>query len=397
MAMRPPNYQIQGVAPLAQKPGAVELLGDFAKSKALNAGLEAAFPGGGLAKEAADAVLPALFADGGKVPWWKQAADYAWGKGRSGEKARNYMQGKAEHKVEGGRMFGRRGAPLGRYTPGTPGTPAVAEVRGPDQYRSSYDFYQPKGDPNAWGTAEELGARIAAFEATPEEAAGYTQEVLQNPGDWGVETQAGEVITPAQAAVAGKPATRSRPEAQGSYDFAIPLGKVGKWDVGAEGFYDEYKGAKDQYGVGVTGRRPLDVNAMLGMAPLGRKSKGRSDYEGGEYKPREMGSRLSTSEVSRGRKKPSKAAMLKPYLDAGISMDQAEMLLANGVAPPPARKADGGPIPGMTPGPLGMSDMLAAGKGKDVSKVTYKKTGGKVSNQVEISYHAPLAPKSEGE
>lgn len=55
----------------------------------------------------------------------------------------------------------------------------------------------------------------------------------------------------------------------------------------------------------------------------------------------------------------------------------------------------GGPITGMTPGPLGMSDMLAAGKGKDVSKVTYKKKGGKMEEQVDIAYHAPLAPKGD--
>ena len=51
----------------------------------------------------------------------------------------------------------------------------------------------------------------------------------------------------------------------------------------------------------------------------------------------------------------------------------------------------------MTPGPLGMSDMLAAGKGKDVSKVTYVKKGGDIEDKVEIAYHAPLAPKPAGE
>lgn len=48
---------------------------------------------------------------------------------------------------------------------------------------------------------------------------------------------------------------------------------------------------------------------------------------------------------------------------------------------------------GMTPGPLGMSDMLAAGKGKDVSKVVYKKKGGDIEDTMEIAYHAPLAAK----
>lgn len=67
-------------------------------------------------------------------------------------------------------------------------------------------------------------------------------------------------------------------------------------------------------------------------------------------------------------------------------------------------KAYGGPVKpmyqrmgGMTPGPLGMSDMLAAGKGKDVSKVVYKKKGGDIEDTVEIAYHAPLAPKPSGE
>ena len=52
---------------------------------------------------------------------------------------------------------------------------------------------------------------------------------------------------------------------------------------------------------------------------------------------------------------------------------------------------------GMTPGPLGMSDMLAAGKGKDISKVVYKKKGGDIEDTVEIGYHAPLAAKPSGD
>ena len=51
---------------------------------------------------------------------------------------------------------------------------------------------------------------------------------------------------------------------------------------------------------------------------------------------------------------------------------------------------------GLTPGPLGMSDMLKAGKGKDVSKVVYKKKGGDIEDSVEIAYHAPLAAKPQG-
>jgi len=54
-------------------------------------------------------------------------------------------------------------------------------------------------------------------------------------------------------------------------------------------------------------------------------------------------------------------------------------------------------VGGMTPGPLGMSDMIIAGKGKDVSAVKIKKAMGDMSEEVELNYHPPLAPKPKGE
>lgn len=51
-------------------------------------------------------------------------------------------------------------------------------------------------------------------------------------------------------------------------------------------------------------------------------------------------------------------------------------------------------IGGLTKGPLGMSDMSVLGKPKDVSKVKIKKNDGVNTEEVELSYHAPLAPKS---
>ena len=50
-----------------------------------------------------------------------------------------------------------------------------------------------------------------------------------------------------------------------------------------------------------------------------------------------------------------------------------------------------GNVPGYTPGPLGMKDMVQMGKGSDVSKVKYKKQGGEVTDEVEISYHNPYS------
>ena len=55
-------------------------------------------------------------------------------------------------------------------------------------------------------------------------------------------------------------------------------------------------------------------------------------------------------------------------------------------------------IGGMTPGPLGLPDMVIAGKGKDISAVKIKKAMGDQSEEVELNYHPPLAPKpSTGE
>ena len=50
-------------------------------------------------------------------------------------------------------------------------------------------------------------------------------------------------------------------------------------------------------------------------------------------------------------------------------------------------------IGGMTPGPLGLPDMVIAGKGKDISAVKIKKAMGDQSEEVELNYHPPLAPK----
>ena len=54
-------------------------------------------------------------------------------------------------------------------------------------------------------------------------------------------------------------------------------------------------------------------------------------------------------------------------------------------------------IGGMTPGPLGFSDMIIAGKGKDVSSVKIKKNMGDMGEEVELNYHPPLAAKPKGE
>lgn len=61
----------------------------------------------------------------------------------------------------------------------------------------------------------------------------------------------------------------------------------------------------------------------------------------------------------------------------------------------------GGMIPSYSPGPLGMKDIVEMGKHaggkKHLDSIKYKKTGGKISDEIEIKYQAPLAPKTPGE
>ena len=50
-------------------------------------------------------------------------------------------------------------------------------------------------------------------------------------------------------------------------------------------------------------------------------------------------------------------------------------------------------IGGMTTGPLGMPDMVIAGKDKSISAVKMKKAMGDMIEEVEVNYHPPLAAK----
>ena len=208
-----PDYRIRSAPQLQQQQGPLGALGDFAKSKALSAGLEAAFPGGGLAKEAAEAVVPTFLAAGG--------------------------------------------APLGGG-------------------QSKEGLMQ----------ARQLGALSQEEFLAAMKHAGYLEEG----------------------------------------------GKVPWWKKAAEYVWKNENQEKKQ-------------------------QKAKKKFSKGD-----VGSIVGSLFETGGTVKPA-------YQRMG----------------------------GLTEGPLGMSDMLQAGKGKDVSKVMYKKKGGSIEDQVEISYHAPLAPKPKGE
>ena len=88
-------------------------------NKALSAGINAAIPGGGLAAEGAQALLPGVLGlkEGGKAKggWWS----YILGKGRAGEGASDFLKGKGvtkpktEKKQKGGMIPSYSSGPLG--------------------------------------------------------------------------------------------------------------------------------------------------------------------------------------------------------------------------------------------------------------------------------------------
>ena len=133
-AMPMPNYQISGPRmPMQQRQGPLGALVDFGKGKALSAGLEAAFPGGGIAAEAAQEVIPTFFEEGGKVPWWKAVKKKVLGETKSKDFWENVGQGKAGHSKKPAYKQ------IGGMTPGPLGmSDMLAAGKGKDVAKVSY-------------------------------------------------------------------------------------------------------------------------------------------------------------------------------------------------------------------------------------------------------------------
>ena len=491
-----PNYQIQGAPNMMNDPSAMDLAKNFAMQEGLNYGLDMMFPGAGVARRGAEAIAPAFLNRGGPL-YLRPGGDWRsyFSPGASGNVG--LTRGAGDTNVGNWSGYGYSEGELDEMFAGHGDYSDALRQRigadAQDTLDSLYDYGYEGLEKNKPKPAPTPAPK-AAPEAKPEAP-------LQKK-------------KPGKKAAAKKAAPRPDPRAQGGVDWNVGLGNVGGWDLSTSGNYTLMDNAKDPYKVRLDAKRAFDTNRLFGAAPLeGRpKSRGRyADYEGGEYRERMPGERITT-DIQRGRKPATNP--LQPYLDAGISPEQAEMLMANKVPPPRPMNRGGpigggqtkeglkearalgaltreeylkamshagyknrggpiymneggkvpwwksalahawendgmmkraeqqrrktqdtqankkalsegdigsflgsaakmffnkgggvspsagmeGPIAGMTPGPLGMSDLIAAGKDKDIAKVSYKKTGGKVSQQVDIAYHNPLQPKpSSGE
>ena len=232
------------------------------------------------------------------------------------------------------------------------------------------------------------------------------------------EKLAGNAPAAPEAPAAPAPTPAPQPEQKGGYgvDWNVGLGNLGGWDLGTQGSYGN-TGAGAGGDVNLTATKGFDVNRLFGAAPLAQKSE----------------------EVKQLAPEAATDAKLAPYLAAGISPDQAKMLIEAGAPPPQAlnkggdvegkknvpwwqqavdyavgkgRKGEGansflkgnvehknmgGAIPSYTPGPLGMKDMVSMSKDLGtgpLAGVKYKKQGGEIVDEVEVKFHGPKAPGS---
>ena len=143
------------------------------------------------------------------------------------------------------------------------------------------------------------------------------------------------------------------PTTRGTAAWDIPLGQLLGADISTQGGYTDMRGADDAWNTGLKASWSFEEGGSVG----GKKSS-----------------------IWDSVKKAAKHAWKNDNRPGDRWAEKNQK---------PQYKAIGG----MTKGPLGMTDMLAAGKDKDISKVKMKKTKGDMSEEMEYSYHPPLAAK----
>ena len=158
------------------------------------------------------------------------------------------------------------------------------------------------------------------------------------------------------------------PTTRGTANWDIPLGELLGANISTQGGYTDMSSGDDPWNAGLKASWSFDKG---GKVPSGKKSS-------------------IWDSVKKAASYAWKNDNLKDPKHSWSHVGQNAKTLNKGG---PVYKEIGG----MTKGPLGMSDMLMAGKDKDISKVKMKKTKGDMSEEMEYSYHAPLAAKPKGE
>ena len=215
-----------------------------------------------------------------------------------------------------------------------------------------------QGGGNAQATYDWL------YSINPGAAAKYLQAITDTSGELvGKPAQAGEIVIPKeeikkQAAEKVMPEVIA-PRAKARAEWNVPLGEALGAEWSTQGHYADMDQGKDPWG------------AML---------KGTWRFEqGGDVKQKGWWDKAKSA-VSKAASHAWKNDNLEKPAGRWKNVQYKN-------------------IGGMTPGPLGMSDLLEAGKDKAISKVKLKKAKGDMSEEVEYNYHPPLAakPKPTGE
>lgn len=265
------------------------------------------------------------------------------------------------------------------------------------------------------------------YSIDPGAAAKYISAITDTSGELkGTPANAGEIVVPnkeqlqARQQPASKPQPKPEvmptpkpavvaPRSKASAQWNIPLGQLGGWDIATQGSYSDMDKGKDPYSVGLTASTPFSFGAGDAIAESARLAKERAKTAG-----------PNSSEYWTSRGYSDEEAMDKVLEAVGLEQggdvkqkgwwDKAKSAVSKAAShawkndnlEKPAgrwKNVQYKNIGGMTPGPLGMSDLLVAGKDKAISKVKLKKAKGDMSEEVEYNYHPPLAakPKPTGE
>ena len=207
----------------------------------------------------------------------------------------------------------------------------------------------------------------------------------------------------------------------GSGTWNIPLGQIGDWSIGTQGSWqggtkmNDGSRQKGGWDAGITATAPSSfLNNLFGGDPnavaksadiydksvakdIAEKNKGSSAYwkSLGYSDDEAMDKVLESIGMNQGGPVKQKKSIWGKIKDKVTGDFKKRSALMGGNKKPQYKQ-----MGGMTPGPLGMSDLQVLGKPEDVSKVVMKKKGGDVEDTVELNYHAPLKyqkPTSTGE
>nr|MCH9736774.1 hypothetical protein [Actinomycetes bacterium] len=181
-------------------------------------------------------------------------------------------------------------------------------------------------------------------------------------------------------------------------EWNIPLGQLGGWDIGTSGNWsgatkmDDGSRQKSGYNVGLNASKGVDFNSLFGGTALADSAKIADESAKNAGK--------NSSEYWRAQGMTDENAIMDKvleHMDKGGDVKDKKSIwgtiksqFANRASTLQGKKPEYKEMGGMTPGPLGMTDLQKIGSDEAVSKAILKKKGKDVEDHIELNYHAPL-------